>query len=771
MASATTSPPQAAARVDDVALAAELHDSFCSYAYSVITARALPDARDGLKPVQRRIIYSMLRSGARPGGAFRKSARVVGDVMGRYHPHGDAAIYDALVRLGQDFSRMVPMVDPQGNFGSLDDPPAASRYTECRLAAAAMTMCGGIDEGTVDFVGSYDGDGSEPAVLPAGLPLLLVNGASGIAVGMATNLPPHNPSEAAAAVKLVLAAPDKQHTADDLMAVMPGPDFPTGGLIVSSPEEIAEAYRAGRGSIEMRARVSVVHERRGRTALEATELPYGIGPESVVGRCQELIASSKLPGVARVADLSDLGGTRIRFDLAKNADPAAALADLYRLTSLQTRFAVSSVVLDGAGRPVAAPLVDLCRMWCAHRVEVVERRTRHRLDAAAARLHLVEGLLKALAMIRRVVEIIAASSDAADAKAALTGHRSLRLTDRQAEHLLDLPLRRLTSMSAEKLRSEDGTLRSEIADCEALLASPDALRARIAEELDTATEAVARPRRSVIYGAGPAADAAPAPDNDGPSFVAVTPTGHLFAAARRPRRAARWTEVPPGGYAAALLPDGTVHVVRPAGLPSRAPRGAPKPAPVALVASSGDGGPLMAVTASGSVKRLSAEAVADARDGDTYLPVADGDRVVAVFAAPDDAEAVCVSSGCKALRFPAAAVPQRGAAAGAVAGMALGGGETILAAGPADGTCVAVLTSDGRAKCVPAADVPLKRTRTAAGVNLGRPQPENARAVAAAVSTGTVTAAAADGSPLAELEPTSRSAVYPAAPDGAAALA
>ncbi|MYH88566.1 MAG: DNA topoisomerase IV, partial [Acidimicrobiaceae bacterium] len=385
--------PSYAREVVDVPVATEMSESFLAYSLSVITSRAIPDVRDGLKPVQRRILWSMLQMGVRPGTPFRKSARIVGDTMGRYHPHGDSAIYDTLVRMGQDFSRMLPFIEPQGNFGSLDDPPAASRYTECRLAEVAMDMVRELDEDTVDFRTTYDGEGEEPAVLPAAVPSIIVNGTSGIAVGMATNMAPHNLREVAELVRLVMTKRRPKPTIDEMMTVLPGPDFPSGGTVVD--DGLREAYETGRGSFRIRAKAHVEQITRSRQAVIVTELPYLVGPERVISKVQELANSGRLAGVAGIADLSDIDGLRIQIDLKPGINPQVALQDMYRLTPLEETFGVNNVVLvDGV--PTTVGIYELCRLYIEHRLEVIVRRTQHRLTKAEDRLHILDGLLVAL---------------------------------------------------------------------------------------------------------------------------------------------------------------------------------------------------------------------------------------------------------------------------------------------------------------------------------------------------------------------------------------
>ena len=509
--------PVPAHHVDNVPVAEEMSDSFLAYALSVITSRAIPDVRDGLKPVQRRVLWSMLQMGLRPGTPYRKSARVVGDTMGRYHPHGDAAIYDTLVRMGQDFGRMVTLVDPQGNFGSLDDPPAAARYTECRLSDAAMDMVGELDEDTVDFRPTYDGEDHEPVVLPAALPNLLVNGTSGIAVGMATNMLPHNLAEVGEAIELVMskqpAGPGpstgrrrrRRPTTEELMEVVPGPDFCGGGIVLAD-EGLAAAYETGRGSLRMRARVDVESVTRRRQAVIVTELPHLVGPERVVSRITELVGAGRLGGVSGVADLSDMDGLRLQIDLKPGADPAAELAHLYRLTPLEETISVNNVVLvDGV--PTTVGFRELCEHYIAHRLEVVVRRTRYRLRRATDRLHIVEGLITALDNIDDVVALIRASKDSAEAREGLMSRYGL--TEIQATHILDMALRRLTALERQKLQDEARSLRADISDFTEILASERRQRAIVRSELRRIVEDHGRPRRSQII-VSDAADQVPA---------------------------------------------------------------------------------------------------------------------------------------------------------------------------------------------------------------------------------------------------------------------
>ena len=765
-----------ARQVTDVPVAAELSESFLSYAMSVITARAIPDARDGLKPVQRRILWSMLQMGVRPGGAYRKSARVVGDTMGRYHPHGDAAIYDTLVRMGQDFSRMVPLVDPQGNFGSLDDPPAAARYTECRLSEAAMDMVGELDEDTVDFRPSYDGEGTEPVVLPAALPNLLVNGTAGIAVGMATNMAPHNLAEAARAIELVMTKRRPRPTTEELMEAIGAPDFPTGGEVVD--DGLAEVYATGRGSVRIRARAHVeqVTRARARQAIVVTELPYLVGMERVVAKIKEAAAAGRPAGIAGVTDLSDRDGLRLQIDVRSGANPHQVLAELYRLTPLEETFAVNNVVLvDGV--PTTVGLYDLCRLYIEHRLEVVVRRTRHRLGKARDRLHILEGLIIAVDNIDEVVRIIRASQRPADARTALM--ERFALTEIQANHVLDMALRRLTALERLGLAEEADKLRTAIDDYEKILASEQRQRSLVLSELRKVVEAHGGPRRSQIVDAadlaareppaeGPAAAAAAdgGPAADEPCVVTLSTSGNL---GRMPVAGARLAS--PGRHdlievrlmsstaaaAAAVTSQGRALMVPVADLPDGTRRARGDNAARLLGANRGERvlalvGPsaerLVIVTASGAVKRLDPDEVLATKPGLPVVPLADGDSVAAAFMAPDGADVVMVAGDAQALRFPAAAVPVKGRGAAATTGMKLRPSTAVAGAGPALGDgVVVVVTSDSRIKAIPLGELPA-RGRGGQGVRIAKlADRERVTLVAVGDGTGLLAQMAADDDP------------------------
>jgi DNA gyrase subunit A len=493
MAKSTGISPAAAPQIYDVDVADEMRDSFLEYAYSVIYSRALPDARDGLKPVQRRILYQMSQMGLRPDKGHVKSARVVGEVMGRLHPHGDGAIYDALVRMAQPFTLSLPFLDGHGNFGSVDDGPAAMRYTECRLAAAALAMTESIDENTVDFMPNYDGREQEPEVLPAAFPALLVNGAAGIAVGMATSMAPHNLGETIAAAKLLLTKP--KSTLEQLMKVLPGPDLPSGGQIVGTAG-IIDAYQTGRGSFKMRASAAIEDVNPRRKGIVITALPYNVGPEKVVEKIKELVTSKKIEGVANITDLTDYDhGLRLVIEIKSGYQPTAVLAKLYKSTPLEEAFNINNVALVD-GQPKTLSLIELLTVFLEHRIEVVTRRSEHRRKIAKDRLHLVEGLLVAVLDIDEVISVIRASDDTAAAKQKLM--KVFDLTEIQTQYILEMPLRRLTKFSVLELENEKSDLKATIKQLTAILNDPVKLKEAVATELDEVAKAHAVPRRTTI---------------------------------------------------------------------------------------------------------------------------------------------------------------------------------------------------------------------------------------------------------------------------------
>ena len=739
-----TLDPVPARQVDDVPVAEEMSDSFLAYALSVITSRAIPDVRDGLKPVQRRVLWSMLQMGLRPGTPYRKSARVVGDTMGRYHPHGDAAIYDTLVRMGQDFSRMVALVDPQGNFGSLDDPPAAARYTECRLSDAAMDMVGELDEDTVDFRPTYDGEDTEPVVMPAALPNLLVNGTAGIAVGMATNMLPHNLAEVGEAIELVMSKQPgegateskparpagtagrkrrSRPTIDELMEVLPGPDFPGGGIVVAD-DGLRAAYDCGRGSVRVRARVSIESVTRRRQAVIVTELPHLVGPERVVSRITELVGAGRLLNVSGIADLSDMDGLRLQIDLKPGADPATVLSELYRYTPLEESLSVNNVVLvDGV--PTTVGLRELCEHYVAHRLQVVVRRTRHRLRRADERLHIVEGLIAALDNIDDVVALIRASKDAAEARAGLMAR--FGLTEVQATHILDMALRRLTALERERLNAEAEDLRTDISDFKEILASRRRQRAIVRKELRRIVDDHGRPRRCRMVTAELAdrelagglrsetgMSASTEVDDVGPDLpcvVTVSTSGNIGRASLKgDRRAspgrhdliAARVVASTGAPVAAVTTAGRTFIVRGAEIEeaNNRVRGADAASifgmatgerVLALVAGGSER--LVMVTAGGTIKRLDSDEVLAAPPGSPLIALGDGDRVACAFTAPDEADLVVAADDGRALRMEASSVRVQRRGAAGMAGIKLRDGSVPVGGGAVVGDPVLMVAT------------------------------------------------------------------------------
>ncbi|AYG79883.1 DNA gyrase subunit A [Streptomyces hundungensis] len=512
-------------RILDIDVVDEMQGSFLEYAYSVIYSRALPDARDGMKPVQRRIVYQMNEMGLRPDRGYVKCARVVGEVMGKLHPHGDASIYDALVRMAQPFSMRLPLVNGHGNFGSLgnDDPPAAMRYTECKMADATSLMTESIDEDTVDFASNYDGQEQEPVALPAAYPNLLVNGSSGIAVGMATNMPPHNLGEVIAAARHLIRHP--QADLEALMRFVPGPDLPTGGRIVGL-QGIKDAYESGRGTFKIRATASVENVTARRKGIVVTELPFTVGPEKVISKIKDLVGSKKLQGIADVKDLTDRShGLRLVIEIKNGFVPEAVLEQLYKLTPMEESFGINNVALVD-GQPLTLGLKELLEVYLDHRFDVVRRRSEFRRTKRRDRLHLVEGLLVALVDIDEVIRIIRSSDNSAQAKERLIEHFSL--SEIQTQYILDTPLRRLTRFDRIELESERDRLAGEIDELTGILDSDSELRKLVSAELAAVAKKFSTDRRTVLLeSAGSSVTAVALEVADDPCRVLLSSTGLL----------------------------------------------------------------------------------------------------------------------------------------------------------------------------------------------------------------------------------------------------
>ncbi|MHB8796516.1 MAG: DNA gyrase/topoisomerase IV subunit A [Candidatus Nanopelagicales bacterium] len=786
-AARTTEPP-GDGRIVDVDVSEEMRGSFLEYAYSVIYARALPDARDGLKPVQRRILFQMAQMGLRPDRGHVKSARVVGDVMGRLHPHGDQAIYDALVRMAQPFSLRLPLIDGHGNFGSPDDGPAAMRYTEARLAPAAMTMTDGLDEDVVDFGPNYDGREHEPAVLPAAVPNLLVNGAAGIAVGMATNLVPHNVGEVLNAARYLLAQPDA--TLGELMTFIPGPDFPGGGVIVGL-DGVRDAYATGRGSFRVRARTRVEQVTPRRRGIVVTELPFNVGPERVIDKIKEAVQGKKLEGISDVVDLTDgESGLQLVVEVKNGFHPEAVLEQLYRLTPMEDTVNVNAVALVD-GQPKTLGLVEMLQVWLDHRLVVVRRRSAFRRAKAQDRLHLVEGLLVAILDIDEVIEVIRASDDAAAARERLMG--VFDLSEAQATHILDMPLRRLTKYSRIELEKEGDGLRREIDGLTAMLEDPAVLRAAVADEIASMAQAHATPRRTLLMESAsvPVRAAMPMEVHDEPCVILLSSTGLLArTAGTTPGEAAGHDQRTSHDVIISAVPAmsrGQFGIVTSAGrlvrlnavdLPSipavsgvpalagGAPLGAFVDLPSAeqplCLTTVDDSGAIALATARGTVKRVIAE-VLQSRDSWDVIRLDEGDRVVGAVRLPEaqaeEVEFVLVTSDAQLLRFPASAVRPQGRSAGGMAGIKLAPGTEVVsfhAVRPGDDAVVVTVSGSGSAlpgtepgsiKVTPLDQFPPKG-RATGGVRCHRFRSGEDRILLAWAGTGPARAATASGVPI-----------------------
>lgn len=690
-------------RIVDIDVTDEMSNSYLQYSYSVIYSRALPDARDGLKPVHRRILYQMGEMGLRPDRGFVKSARVVGEVMGRLHPHGDGAIYDALVRLAQPFSMRLPLADGHGNFGSLgnDDPPAAMRYTEARLSPAALIMTNDIDEDTVDFGPNYDGQETEPQVLPAAFPNLLVNGTTGIAVGMATNMPPHNLGEVVAAARHLIRHPEA--TLEDLLRLVPGPDLPTGGRIVGL-DGVRDAYQSGRGVFRIRATAHVEAIGR-RQGIVVTELPYNIGPEKVIAKIKELVQNKKVQGIADLKDLTDrTNGLRIVIEIKNGFNPEAILGQLYRLTPLEESFGINNVALVD-GQPLTLGLKELLEVYLDHRFEVVRRRSEFRRRKRQDRMHLVDGLLIALLDIDAVIATIRDSENAADARRRLMDQYGL--TEIQANYILDTPLRRLTRFDRLELENEQERLRTEIAELSAILDSDALLRKMVSDELAKVSKEYATPRRTVLLEADevPAIVDVPLEVADEPCRVALSSTGllgrmpaHYAPAADRPRAKhdalISLIDVTTRADLGVVTSAGQLYRVAVVDIPvmpedanglaggisvRELVRGLPEDEQVLCVTGLSPESPGVALgTEQGVVKRVLPEYPAN-KDTMEMITLKEGDRVVgAVELRTGQEDLVFITSDAQLLKYSAELVRPQGRPAGGMAGIKLDDGALVL---------------------------------------------------------------------------------------------
>ncbi|GAB3249916.1 DNA gyrase/topoisomerase IV subunit A [Arthrobacter pigmenti] len=761
----TTAPPQDyTENIVDIDVTSEMEGSFLEYAYSVIYSRALPDARDGLKPVQRRILYMMTEMGLRPDRGHVKSARVVGEVMGKLHPHGDSAIYDAMVRMAQSFSLRLPLIDGHGNFGSLDDGPAAPRYTEARLTAPALALTSHLGEDVVTFVPNYDNQLTQPEVLPAAYPNLLVNGSSGIAVGMATNMAPHNLGEVISAAQHLIAHPEA--TLDDLMEHIPGPDLPGGGKIVGL-SGIRDAYASGRGSFKMRAKVEVEQLTARRTGLVVTELPYAVGPEKVIEKIKDAVTSKKLQGISDVIDLTDrTHGLRLVIELKNGFNPQAVLQQLYRFTPMEDSFGINNVALV-EGQPRTLGLLQLLQVYIDHRIDVVRRRTAYRLSRKKDRLHLVEGLLIAIVDIDEVIQIIRSSDEAAAARERLM--TIYDLTEVQANYILELRLRQLTKYSRIELEAEQDELRREIASLEEILGSEQLLRQLVSTELGEVADQHADERRTVLLESDASTTAAitsgqpktakaamPLQIADDPCWVILSASGQL---ARTPDRAALQESGPRvrhDVFASVVATTARAEIgaitslgrmvrlqvmdmpVLAAGsaLPNLA-GGVPAGEFITLVKGESliSVVPLDAVIALGTeqgvVKRVNPEYPLN-RDDWEVISLKPKDQIAGAVTARDEDYLVFISADAQLLTFAASAVRPQGRTAGGVAGMKVAAEDRVLFFGAviesdADAVVVTVAGASsvlpgmaaGSAKVTPFSEFPSKG-RATAGVRAHR---------------------------------------------------
>ncbi len=775
----------------DTDITDEMSSSYIEYAYSVIYSRAIPDARDGLKPVQRRTLYTMDDLNLRHDRGHVKSARVVGEVMGRLHPHGDGAIYDALVRLVQPWSMRLPLIDGHGNFGSPDDPPAAMRYTECRMDPTAEAMTASIDEDTVDFRPNYDGRETEPSVLPAALPNLLVNGAAGIAVGMATNIAPHNLIEVVQALRHLIDHPAAD--LDDLMKFVPGPDLPTGGKIVGL-DGIRDAYATGNGSFRMRATARIENVTPRKRGIVVTELPYNVGPEKVIEAIKKLVQAKKLQGISDIKNLTDRHkGLNLVIEVKSSINPEALLDQLYRSTPMETSFGINAVALVD-GQPRTLGLHEMLSVFLEHRYDVVRRRTSYRRRKAAERLHLVDGLLLAILDLDEVIQLIRGSDDRGQARERLTS--VFDLSDLQADYILDLQLGRLTKFSRLELEKESEELRATIDELDAILADEALLRSVVGDELDEMAQQFGTPRRTVLLeGAGQAVASAAAPLEvaDDPCWVLLSATGLLArttddaAFGEIGRRAKHDTIVAAArttarGQVGLVTSGGRVRRLSVVEIPSIPPTssaphlqgGVPlrellhlDDRPLTLMTFDDDGPGLALGTRSGVVKRVKPDHLSN-RDEWDLLTLADGDEVVG--AAPlrtGDEQLAFVTSDAQLLRFDASLVRPQGRSGGGVAGVKLADGARAVAFGVVRDVDTAHVvsvagsgdalpgTQTGSVKVSPLGIYPAKG-RATGGVRCQRLLKGEDGLILAWVGDGSPIGCATSGSPVELPEPTER---------------
>ena len=785
---APSSPDTVEEKITHIDVSEEMRTSFLEYAYSVIYARALPDARDGLKPVQRRIVYMMSEMGLWPNKGHVKSSRVVGEVMGKLHPHGDSAIYDAIVRPAQDFNLRMPLVDGHGNFGSLDDGPAAARYTEVRMAPTAQDMVSNLDEDVVDFVPNYDNQFLQPAVLPAAFPNLLVNGANGIAVGMATYIAPHNLGETVSGAIHLLENP--QASTEDLMRFIPGPDLPGGGIIVGL-DGIRQAYETGRGIFRTRAKTSIERVSARKMGIVVTELPYMVGPEKVIEKIKDGVQKGRLKGISAVTNLTDREhDLRLVIEVKSGFNPEAVRASLFKHTPMEDSFGINAVALVD-GQPRTLGLKEMLQVFLDHRMAIVMRRSQYRLRKRQERLHLVRGLLIAVLDIDDVIQIIRASEDSAQAKTRLM--EAFDLDEVQAEHILSLQLRRLTKFSRLELEAERDRLTAEIAELEALIASREKRQELVASELREVAQKRSDPRRTVLLEEEGAAQLTA--DQDTPLEIPDEPATVVLGAgglvARFPGHEALSAEAgrepwdtiistaltTARGQVGAITSHGTLYkltalevpaLVRSAAAPSL--RGTPPISRllpledgeevVGLVPLDEDGPTWWAATSSGVIKRIRPQVLAT-QDSYSIITLESGDQVVAAGSGSDDGAFVLISSAAQLLRTPANKVRPQGRTGQGISGIKLSEGDQVVAAALVSAealesslvvTVAGIATSGSgsgqtSAKVTPLLQYPQKG-RAGQGVRCQRFLKGESRLALAAITATPPRALSKDGSPL-----------------------
>lgn len=755
-------------KIIETSVDAELSESFLAYSLSVIISRALPDVRDGLKPVHRHILFDMHKQRIFPDGPYVKCAQVVGDTMGSYHPHGDSSIYEALVRMTQAFRMRTVLIDPHGNFGSLDDGPAAPRYTECRLDSAGVALLADLDEDAVEFTYNYTGSLQEPTVLPAAFPNLLVNGGSGIAVGMASNMPTHNLLEVVDGIKAMLL--NENITLDEMMEHIPGPDLPTGADIVDGGA-IREFYRTGRGSFIMRSVARIENLTARKRGIVFTALPYNVAPESILTKVKEAVKAGKLQGVADIKNLSDFdNGMKIVVECKTGFNPEAILQELYRLTPLQESFGVNNVCIVKR-QPQTLGLLDLCKYYVEHRIDVITRRSRFRLNKAEARAHILDGLIIALASVEEVIKIIRASKDTATARKDLM--KAFLLSEIQTNAILEMRLARLTRLEVGKLEAELKELKKTIKYLTELLASPKKIKALAAEELDIVAAKNGDPRRSKILKDAPVvtkmAVALEIPDE--PVTLVLNSNGLLGAF----ETSANKTKPTKNDFATAQINTSTRATIGAVTSRGRLLRHGAVEVPKAEGRGRGSaiseifsleneniinftptepGHVLTIVTKEGLVKRVLTDALPNAnKPGAPVIGLKDGDEVVSVHVSKADEvnELLIVTSGAQLLKIDTSTIAPKGAPAGGMAGIKLGEGAEVIASGllPKDSEDVIVYTLSDRDgfKRTPAQDYPAKG-RGGAGVRCQTLRKDETKLIAALVTSGQVFGVGESGEPV-----------------------